>query len=686
MRAYPVSYRLAFGDDLAASLEAAYPNDQHAHLSECRSLVSSGLKRRLRHAASDSFATAYACLLTLESLFALFLIGFGTDRAAVYWSSYGSRNLPTAFYDGLTFRVVGFQHHWLPLVAYFALSGALALGLGAAATRTWRRLGIGVVTRGFGGKPDEGPAIDLAQLSAWSSLDVACLLSQPFILLAAGAAVAVASDDVPYGSTLRGNTAFGVMIAGLAIGLAVVVMMRRSLACAEARTGVASAVRTVAGVVMAAALFLVAGGGFDSSEAHLAWAPAITNFGLGANLLTGFTSLDDAATGATVPQAVACDATQCSVYSATFLADTLDLPYHSAFLTSDDGDGWQLTPFQQPDPPLLPEFGGAGLACAPPRTCLGMLEPARSSGGGVFFLRTSDAGRTWQVDSLPLRSGLSYAFQPVVACTQVTTCILETNAGLAVTADGGRSWRKVIPFDTLPVPPHHGTSPTVTDDPAGLACDSTGTCRTVVLVTAVAGGFEASQDWMLSTTDGGAKWTKHQVTVLDRSLCSACSASAGVLGSFTCAGARYCILSSPDDHRLWITSDGGATFKSVTVPVGVTHADLTCLSTEICFAVQEDGIPVLWRTSDGGIAWNVSPMPAGVAPGVLLSGATGAGNTSAIACENAQYCVLLAHDIAGNEVQPNVLAVTSNGGLSWRAEPVPLLPTADRPEVPAGLG
>ena len=139
------------------------------------------------------------------------------------------------------------------------------------------------------------------------------------------------------------------------------------------------------------------------------------------------------------------------------------------------------------------------LLCVTPSTCYASDDTAP---GGLGWEVTNDGGVTWRIlAALPQGRLLS----DPVACPSATTCVgvaAPTIAGglapsegpqLALTSDGGRSWR----LDSLPVPPaeSHATI-------ERLSCPTASDC-----VAFLTNSPATSANFFMTTTDGGSTWT-----------------------------------------------------------------------------------------------------------------------------------------------------------------------------------
>jgi photosystem II stability/assembly factor-like uncharacterized protein len=221
------------------------------------------------------------------------------------------------------------------------------------------------------------------------------------------------------------------------------------------------------------------------------------------------------------------------------------------------------------------------------------------------------------------------------------------------------------------------------------------------------------QPWFLSSTDGGAHWTVHDVPLdADGSF-----SDYAVTAPLACAHSHDCVLvgqtsvTRAGGRLVWYTAlfrtlDGGRTWTDHKLPPSVTNLnDVACPSSARCYATgstASDGL--IFDSATGGATWKLvlrwstirsidsitCPSPvvceavgSGAAPGTVDAVRTTTGGASwsrhavasggtfaftealGIACRTLDAC-LIAGAFPGG-----VLETTGNGGVSWSPADVP---------------
>lgn len=223
--------------------------------------------------------------------------------------------------------------------------------------------------------------------------------------------------------------------------------------------------------------------------------------------------------------------------------------------TDDAGRRWSVR--------RLPEgfsFGLNGtataLSCVSATTCLalGTEQSSPMTVAKPAILRTTDAGKTWQVLSSPIAAW-------TLACA-LKVCLETTFAGALQSADGGTSWHQVrIPSG---------------DTAQDLTCWTVNRC---VEMTANGGVIESDDD--------GARWSPLPGPDYNDAISTACASTAA------------CVLLGADNlGAMWpsITTNGGSTWVPLAVPVALTVSQLACETATTCTALV-DNRPVLQLNS-----------------------------------------------------------------------------------------
>jgi photosystem II stability/assembly factor-like uncharacterized protein len=152
--------------------------------------------------------------------------------------------------------------------------------------------------------------------------------------------------------------------------------------------------------------------------------------------------------------------------------------------------------------------------------------------------------------------------------------------------------------------------------------------------------------------------------------------------AITCPGADVCFATDPltgarGASVIESTSDGGASWLPITLPDNLDLvASLSCPAVQSCVGIAKrttSRAPVAVVTTDGGSSWATHPMPD--------TGSSAFGLT----CPTVDDCVAVGSGPATvnaslGGANPSV-AVTTDGGASWTAVP---LPQAFVPATPAG--
>jgi hypothetical protein len=237
-----------------------------------------------------------------------------------------------------------------------------------------------------------------------------------------------------------------------------------------------------------------------------------------------------------------------------------------------------------------------------------------------------------------------------------------------VSTDGAQTW------SVLPVP--GGVTFT-----SALSCASATDC-------AAGGLYYGHQPVYLTTASGGHSWTVSplpagvgQILDLDCVTATTCRGLASASGKPM--SPVFDMLSS--DMHFVVTSDGGRRFAVVSFPEGVSVQSVTCPTVARCVAVglhsnfdlrngPDLDHGVLLTSDDGGLAWQRHAWPRGYGPGVFPD----------VTCADASHCAMIGfverNGTEGNQagytsgkdaVQYTVIALSSDGGVSWTASTLP---------------
>jgi hypothetical protein len=286
----------------------------------------------------------------------------------------------------------------------------------------------------------------------------------------------------------------------------------------------------------------------------------------------------------------------------------------------------------------------------------------------------------------------------VLTCPTSEVCYLESTNAIGVngdssvttaykTVDGGTTWTSI----SLPAAGNPDTS---------FSCSSVSVCS-VGMLSAPAGSPtgpfpQGTVQSMLTTTDGGATWTSHVVSInpvlgddaaLDTSLVNV----QGQWSQLQCFSAVSCIAVAlvPSDQPqggsdnsngvertvIMRTDDGGATWTSSVLPwstafdgsPGWSNAQvvtLSCATSSNCIGLSsvfhsvvdnaQTSNVLVWRSTDGGVTWqnNWAPAPA-LASSLRLT------------CPTTMQCyapVEVGSSVPSNK---NEIMMTRDGGITW---------------------
>ena len=251
-------------------------------------------------------------------------------------------------------------------------------------------------------------------------------------------------------------------------------------------------------------------------------------------------------------------------------------------------------------------------------------------------IASTDGGSTWASEALPTTMD---TLDSVSCPAGSTTCVAVDTLGHTVgSTDGGTTWAQQA---NPPINPPSSNSLAFYPGSA-ISCATTSSCVAIAL-----GRIEA-------TTDGGASWVA-QTKPLDSGATFALACPATTV----CFGAGSGIIA---------TTDGGTTWADQTLPSGVNGFNaIACPTVRVCFAVGQTqpvaplpGHPVIAVTSDGGVTWTSQSVPAGV------------DGFQSISCPTPTSCMALGwHSNSVTNQEDSVLFVTTDSGTMWTPQPLP---------------
>ena len=263
------------------------------------------------------------------------------------------------------------------------------------------------------------------------------------------------------------------------------------------------------------------------------------------------------------------------------------------------------------------------VVCLTARDCMAI-------GGGDIVRTTND----W-VTSEDVSSALDAT---AISCPNVSDCTAVGQSGfqeiamLATTRNAGATW-KTLTFPSLREL-DLVTCPTAND------CTAFGT---------YADGHTGPQ--YLATTDGGVKWTRHNVSL-----------GLGPFGAIamSCSTSRDCVVSGPgpEHGEIAFTHNDGMTWRNgdIAVPDGTILGDyeaVSCSSSSDCTAVGGSVID----TTDGGATWTLR-----VPFGKTEFGTVYEEYLDTVSCPTSKYCMAAS---IGSASFSGAVITTTDGGITW---------------------
>ncbi len=335
--------------------------------------------------------------------------------------------------------------------------------------------------------------------------------------------------------------------------------------------------------------------------------------------------------------------------------------------------GWQASSASGPLP-TTQQFT-VQLTCPTSSTCYSSgtyIKNLHENSHSVISV-THDGGASWQQSLAPGDTTYFYGF----SCPTATTCMVvgdvpntKTHPSLYTTTDGGVSWT------SLPMPG-------LNELPVFLSCASTQKCATIGMVQTTT----APTPTAYFTADGGQSWTA-------AALPPSFFPSEYAQPALDCFSNGRCVATGtegfgPNSQELAsmiYSTDGGATWASAAAPsMTATSGLMSCSNDSHCVSIEssDDSKGYLVAsgelvTNDGGLTWSATP-----ATGLASLNASVPMSFDSISCPTDTQCWASAHLIESecNGSCPYVpdqavMLATSNGGLTWTAEPLPAPPNA----------
>lgn len=219
-----------------------------------------------------------------------------------------------------------------------------------------------------------------------------------------------------------------------------------------------------------------------------------------------------------------------------------------------------------------------------------------------------------------------------VSCPSAASCFAVGGATVVATTDYGASWTVVAS------PPH-------VFDLAALTCHSRTWCI-------AAGSRDGDAGAVYATANGGMTWRIQPAAL-----------PGGFFLAISCASHAVC-LATGNGGAVFSTVDAGRTWSGQSLTNVSLINGIDCVTTTVCEAVAYSGhngvFGVALRTTDGGQNWVEQPLPSSVP------------FPEAVTCPSIDVCVAVGQNtIRHGSEQVGVIAMTRDGGTTWRRREVP---------------
>jgi len=289
---------------------------------------------------------------------------------------------------------------------------------------------------------------------------------------------------------------------------------------------------------------------------------------------------------------------------------------------------------------------------------------------------STSGGSTWKgetITNLPPSGSFNGA-----SCTGSGASAICTVAGfqftnnitipfLVVTVNGGKTW-EIKPIANSPTSGFFSAA-SCTGNGAGAICIAAGL-----------NGISGQPPLLVASTDGGNTWGVKNIANLPTSgffNAASCTGN-GVSAICTAAGLNASGLFPP---LLAVSTDGGNTWgveNIVNLPTSGIFNGTSCTGSganAICTAVGQDlssltnQPPLLVISTNGGNTWGVKTIPNSPTSGVF----------NAISCTGSgieAICTAVGQDLSSLINQPPLLAVSTDGGITWGVKNISNLPTS----------
>ena len=301
------------------------------------------------------------------------------------------------------------------------------------------------------------------------------------------------------------------------------------------------------------------------------------------------------------------------------------------------------------------------VSCSSATTCVAVGSNYSYAGAVIY---TTNGGLSWQPGTVPVGTSVLED----VSCGSATVCVAipsSTSTGtgsvasvLLTTSDGGQEW-------------HDAALPPGVQHLSSISCATASDCVAVGVVSSTggSGGQSVSAAGTVTTTDGGTKWSLHEVSV-----------GLVYFQAVSCSSASHCTATGDTDINgtigpaTFVSTDGGSSWTTAGIPAGTINRfiySLSCPSVQACVGVGSQlstsgspPIPFIIATIDGGAMWTTQTPPAGI---------TGIGVLTSVTCPSPSVCLAVSPGTSpyGSGASTPYVIGTTNGGSTWVSESPP---------------
>ncbi len=292
-----------------------------------------------------------------------------------------------------------------------------------------------------------------------------------------------------------------------------------------------------------------------------------------------------------------------------------------------------VVPHDQFGAPTVPIPGGASgtsgglnsVSCPTSTFCVAV--GADSDSNGVAST-SKNGGTSWS--QVALASG-----EPdlnAVDCESASQCVAVGTGAIVRTTNGGKKWTSYA-------------VPTSDTTLLGVNCPNLTTCVSVGVSPSEVGPYAGE---VLDSTDGGSTWTA-----------ASFPQSAGAMGDVDCPTSTFCVSVGAS---ILVSNDGGKDWsaRSVSGGTGVLRT-VSCRSATTCVAIgpnpagAQDSTAAAYEviTTNGGVSWNSMTMPAGTA------------SLDTLSCSTGSLCEAAGSPLKGDSAP---IYLSENGGTSWSVD------------------